>query len=101
MRERTQPGLPPPPSTQATKAQWSQPKLTTARGAMAEAAQPELNATPPADNDPGGRLSFFQHLVELRKRLIYAAVAIVIGTGLGLLLPKHFTAFIWQPINLG
>jgi sec-independent protein translocase protein TatC len=67
---------------------------------MAEAAQPELNATPPADNDPGGRMSFFEHLVELRKRLIYAAVAIVIGTGLGLLLSKHFIAFIVQPMHI-
>jgi sec-independent protein translocase protein TatC len=67
---------------------------------MAEAAQPELNATQPPDSDPGGRMSFFEHLVELRKRLIYAAVAIVVGTGLGLLLSKHFIAFIVQPMHI-
>ena len=61
---------------------------------MAAAAQPDPSATPPPDNDPGGRMSFFEHLVELRKRLIHAAIAIVIGTALGLLLSKHFITFI-------
>jgi sec-independent protein translocase protein TatC len=67
---------------------------------MAEAAQPERSATPTPDSDPGGRMSFFEHLVELRKRLIYAAVAIVIGTGFGLLLSKHFITFIVQPMHM-
>src|SRR6202044_1730434 len=81
-------------------ADGSQPKLTTARGAMAAAVQPDLNATPSPHNDPGGRRSFFEHLAELRKRLIHAAVAIVIGTGIGLLLSKHFITFIVQPMHL-
>ena len=66
---------------------------------MAEAAQPELNATPPADNDPGGRMSFFEHLVELRKRLIHSAAAIVIGTIIGFFLSKHFIDFIIRPMR--
>ena len=65
------------------------------------------NVTPPADNlasaadkDPGGRMSFFEHLVELRTRLIHSAVAIVICAGIGLLLSKHVITFIVQPMHL-
>jgi sec-independent protein translocase protein TatC len=72
---------------------------------MAAPAQTDPNLTPPAgnaeaaaDKDPGGRMSFFEHLTELRKRLIHAAVSIVAGTGIGLLLSKHFIAFIVQPM---
>ncbi len=71
------------------------------------AAQTDPNVTPPVDNlasaadkDPGGRMSFFEHLVELRTRLIHSAVAIVICTGIGLLLSKHFITFIVQPMHL-
>ncbi len=71
------------------------------------AAQTDPNVTPPADNaasaadkDSGGRMSFFEHLVELRARLIHAAIAIVIGTGIGLLLSKHFITFIVQPMHM-
>ena len=71
------------------------------------AAQTDPNVTPPADNlasagdkDPGGRMSFFEHLVELRTRLIHSAIAIVICTGIGLLLSKHFITFIVQPMHL-
>jgi sec-independent protein translocase protein TatC len=72
---------------------------------MATPASTNPNVTPLAGNvesaaaqDTGGRMSFFAHLVELRTRLIHSAVAIVIGTGIGLLLSKHFIAFIVQPM---
>jgi sec-independent protein translocase protein TatC len=71
------------------------------------AAQTDPKVTPPAanlasaaDKDPGGRMSFFEHLVELRTRLIHSAIAIVICTGIGLLLSKHFITFIVQPMHL-
>jgi sec-independent protein translocase protein TatC len=71
------------------------------------ASQTDPNLTPPAgntepvaDKDPGARMSFFEHLVELRKRLIHSAIAIVIGTGVGLLLSKHFITFIVQPMHM-
>jgi len=71
------------------------------------AAQTDPNVTPAAanlasaaDKDPGGRMSFFEHLVELRTRLIHSAIAIVICTGIGLLLSKHFITFIVQPMHL-
>jgi sec-independent protein translocase protein TatC len=69
------------------------------------AAQTDPNVTPPAGNaaptaakDPAGRMSFFEHLVELRTRLIHSAIAIVIGAGIGLLVSKHFITFIVQPM---
>ena len=71
------------------------------------AAQTDPNVTPPggsgapgADKDPGGRMSFFDHLLELRTRLIHSAIAIVLGTGVGLLLSKHVITFIVQPMHL-
>jgi sec-independent protein translocase protein TatC len=71
------------------------------------ASQTDPNLTPPAgsteraaDKDPGGRMSFFDHLVELRTRLIHSAIAIVLGTGVGLLLSKHFITFIVQPMHM-
>jgi sec-independent protein translocase protein TatC len=75
------------------------------RGAMA-ATQTDPNLTRPAgtataeDKDPGGRMSFFEHLVELRKRLIHSAIGIVLGTGVGLLLSKHFITFVVQPMHM-
>jgi sec-independent protein translocase protein TatC len=59
---------------------------------------PAGNTEPAADKDPGGRMSFFDHLVELRTRLIHAAIAIVLGTGVGLLLSKHVITFVVQPM---
>jgi sec-independent protein translocase protein TatC len=73
------------------------------------ATQTDPNLAPPAgaataataaDKDPGGRMSFFEHLVELRTRLIHSAIAIVLGTGVGLLLSKHFITFVAQPMRM-
>jgi sec-independent protein translocase protein TatC len=71
---------------------------------MADPAQPDLTIPPPPPeppvaDEPGGRMSFFEHLVDLRKRLINSAVAIAIGAGIGLALSKHFIAFIVLPMQ--
>src|SRR6202020_3173476 len=52
-----------------------------------------------APEEPGARMSFFDHLVDLRKRLINSAIAIAIGAGIGLALSKHFIAFIVLPMR--
>lgn len=44
-------------------------------------------------------MSFFDHLVELRKRIISALGAIGIGMVVGLLLAKHFISFIIEPMR--
>lgn len=70
------------------------------------ATQTDPNLTRPEgaataeDKDPGGRMSFFEHLVELRRRLIHSAIGIVLGTGVGLLLSKHFITFVVQPMHM-
>lgn len=64
---------------------------------MAAAAQPDSNPSP-AEQDIGGRMSFFEHLVELRKRLIRAIIAIVIGMAIGLLVAQHFVNFVVNPM---
>ena len=72
---------------------------------MADPAQPDLTVPapsspePPVADEPGGRMSFFEHLVDLRKRLINSAIAIAIGAGVGLALSKHFIAFIVLPMQ--
>jgi sec-independent protein translocase protein TatC len=73
---------------------------------MADPAQPDLTIPPPPPSpeppiadEPGGRMSFFEHLVDLRKRLINSAIAIAIGAGVGLVLSKHFIAFIVLPMQ--
>lgn len=48
--------------------------------------------------DSGGRMSFFEHLAELRTRLIHVAVAIVIGAFVGFWVAKPVLAFVAKPM---
>ena len=66
---------------------------------MADPAQPDLIAPPPAEDDAGGRMSFFEHLMDLRKRLINSAAAIAIGACIGLLVSKHFIVILVKPMQ--
>ena len=66
---------------------------------MAASAQPDPAVAPPAEEDAGGRMSFFEHLLDLRKRLIYSAAAIAVGAGIGLLVSKHFIVILVQPMQ--
>src|SRR6202022_3462934 len=46
--------------------------------------QSEATILPPAPpEDPGGQMTFFEHLVELRKRIITSLIAVGIGAGVG------------------
>jgi sec-independent protein translocase protein TatC len=60
---------------------------------------PELTPRQQAEDDSGSAMSFFDHLVELRKRLVSALAAVGIGMVVGLLLSKHFINFIIQPMT--
>ncbi len=66
---------------------------------MAEPAQPE--ATPPgrAEEESGARMSFFEHLVDLRKRLINSLLGIGIGMVLGLIISQYFIDYIVRPMQ--
>src|SRR5271170_7675086 len=56
---------------------------------MAAPAQPERTFRPRAEDDTGASMSFFDHLVELRKRLISALAAVGVGMVVGLALANH------------
>jgi sec-independent protein translocase protein TatC len=66
---------------------------------MADPAQLEVPVATAEPEETGARMSFFDHLVDLRQRLIYSAVAIAIGAGIGLALSKHFISFIVLPMQ--
>jgi sec-independent protein translocase protein TatC len=56
-------------------------------------------STPAAEQEPGGKMSFFEHLVDLRKRLINSAIAIVIGAGIGVTISQKAMDFISRPMQ--
>jgi sec-independent protein translocase protein TatC len=65
---------------------------------MADPAPPNDNLATAAEEDAGGRMSFFDHLVDLRKRLVNSAIAIAIGAAIGLSISKRFIVFITKPM---
>jgi len=52
----------------------------------------------PEESEDGGKMSFFEHLTELRTRLIHAAGAIVVGTFVGVYVAKHILEFVARPM---
>ncbi len=54
------------------------------------------NSTPA--EEPGGAMTFFEHLSELRKRIIYSLYAIGIGTFIGVYLSKYLIYWINKPM---
>jgi sec-independent protein translocase protein TatC len=64
---------------------------------MTTSSQPENNAITNVDGE-GGQMTFFEHLVELRKRLIHSLIAIAIGAFVGVYVAKYVIAFITKPM---
>jgi len=60
-------------------------------------SSPETVVVPPA-SEPAGAMTFFEHLVELRKRLVNSLIAIVVGALAGVYLSKYFIDWINMPI---
>jgi sec-independent protein translocase protein TatC len=60
-------------------------------------SQPEL---PPIrqEEDDGGKMSLFEHLADLRKRLIYSAIAIAIGFVIGFAISKSVIGIVSRPM---
>ncbi|PYT95353.1 MAG: twin-arginine translocase subunit TatC [Acidobacteria bacterium] len=48
--------------------------------------------------EPGGTMTFFEHLSELRKRIIYSLYAIGIGAFIGVYLSKYIVTWINRPM---
>src|SRR5256886_14416449 len=53
--------------------------------------------TAPAE-EPAGAMTFFEHLSELRKRIIYSLYAIGIGAFIGVYVLKYIINWIIRPI---
>ncbi len=60
---------------------------------------PEANAQirPPAE-EPGGAMTFFEHLSELRKRIINSLISVVIGALIGWIVAPRFVNWITKPM---
>src|SRR3984885_14919984 len=61
-----------------------------------------LPSDPPStepEQEPGGKMSFFEHLVDLRKRLINSAMAIAIGAFVGVSIAQRVIGFIARPMQ--
>jgi sec-independent protein translocase protein TatC len=72
---------------------------------MTPSVPPELvpDSTPNPQNstpaeEPGGAMTFFEHLSELRKRIIYSLYAIGIGAFIGIYLSKYLIYWINKPM---
>lgn len=59
-------------------------------------SSPNSSAAPP--EEPGSQMTFFEHLVELRKRIINSLVAILIGAGVGWFVAPHFVNVMVEPM---
>src|SRR5271169_1918575 len=66
---------------------------------MPEPDQPERSWRQLAE-DEAGRMSFFDHLVELRKRLVAALIGVSAGVIVGLLVSKRFIGYIVGPMQV-
>lgn len=65
---------------------------------MATPPQPESTTKRTKEEESGGRMSFFEHLTELRKRLIYSLLAIGVGAVVGFTVADKVLAWISQPM---
>ena len=65
---------------------------------MTNSSQPELPASGTPEPEEGGQMTFFEHLVELRKRLIHSLIAIGIGAFIGVYISKYVIVFVTRPM---
>jgi len=66
---------------------------------MTTSSQPEVLSTIPVpEPEEGGQMTFFEHLVELRKRLIHSLIAIGIGAFIGVYIAKYVIVYVTRPM---
>lgn len=61
-------------------------------------ASPQQAASGVPEIETSGQMTFFEHLVELRKRLVHSLAALGIGAFIGVYLAKYFINWIIQPM---
>lgn len=66
---------------------------------MPESPEPERPALAAPEEEAGAKMSFFDHLVELRTRIIAALVGVGAGIVVGLFVSKRFINFIVIPMQ--
>jgi sec-independent protein translocase protein TatC len=66
---------------------------------MPESIQPERPALQAPEEEAGAKMSFFDHLVELRKRIVAALIGVGAGVVVGLLVSKRFINYIVTPMQ--
>lgn len=64
---------------------------------MTTSSQPELRSPTP-EVEEGGQMTFFEHLVELRKRIINSLIAIAIGSFIGVYVAKYVIVYVTRPM---
>jgi sec-independent protein translocase protein TatC len=67
-------------------------------GSPAPALPGRPEARDPDDDDEGGRMSFLDHLDELRRRLVAAAISLAFGTMVALVFLDRIFDFIMRPL---
>jgi sec-independent protein translocase protein TatC len=65
---------------------------------MSSTTLPDTRAQQAEHDEPGGKMSFFQHLAELRKRLIRSAAAIMLGAIVGFYIARKVLDFVAKPM---
>jgi sec-independent protein translocase protein TatC len=65
---------------------------------MATTAPPSRPPRDRPEDETGGTMSFFDHLVELRKRIVSSLLAVGVGMVVGLAVAKRVINFIVQPM---
>jgi sec-independent protein translocase protein TatC len=65
---------------------------------MSSTTLPDAHAQQAEPAEPGGKMSFFQHLAELRKRLIRSAAAIMLGAIVGFYIARRVMEFVARPM---
>jgi sec-independent protein translocase protein TatC len=64
---------------------------------MTTSNQPDSARKAP-DEETGGQMTFFEHLIELRKRIINSLVSIAVGAMIGWVAAPHFVNWITRPM---
>jgi sec-independent protein translocase protein TatC len=58
---------------------------------------PNAKSTTP-EEEPAGAMTFFEHLSELRKRIVNSLISIAVGAGIGWFAAPHFVNWITRPM---